>query len=168
MKSLRNIKKSVMEIAQLLAQDEEIVKLLYNDEPTALNDAAPSVDLNTLIQEHYICICAPVEDGIKDQWKNTFLTVLLDNGFFGRSDDNTSITIKIYVSTDEQHLLLIDNKNRLFELMEHVIDDLDNRKLSSAGTITVNSFNHTMLSEFRFAYVISLSFNEQVTRKVEI
>ena len=168
MKSLKNIKKSVMEIAQLLAQDEEIVKLLHNDEPTALNDAVPSVDLNTLIQEHYICICAPVEDGIKDQWKNTFLTVLLDNGFFGRSDDNTSITIKIYVSTDEQHLLLIDNKNRLFELMERVIDDLDNRKLSSAGTITVNSFNHTMLSEFRFAYVISLSFNEQVTRKVEI
>ena len=93
---------------------------------------------------------------------------MLDNGFFGRSDDNTSITIKIYVSTDEQHLLLIDNKNRLFELMDRVIDDLDNRKLSSAGTITVNSFNHTMLSEFRFAYVISLSFNEQVTRKVEI
>ena len=67
MKSLKNIKKSVMEIAQLLAQDEEIVKLLHNDEPTALNDAVPSVDLNTLIQEHYICICAPVEDGIKDQ-----------------------------------------------------------------------------------------------------
>ena len=168
MKSLRNIKKSVMEIAQLLAQDEDIVKLLFNDEPTALNDAAPKVDLNTLIQEHYICICAPVEDGIKDQWKNTFLTILLDNAFFGRADENTSVGIKIYVSTDEQHLLLIDNKNRLFELMDRVISILDNCKLSSAGTLTVNSFNHTMLSEFRFAYVIGLSFNEQITRKVEI
>lgn len=168
MKSLRNIKKSVMEIAQLLAQDEDIVKLLFNDEPTALNDAVPRVDLNTLIQEHYICICAPVEDGIKDQWKNTFLTILLDNAMFGRADDNTSVTIRIYVSTDEQHLLLIDNKNRLFELIDRIISILDNYKLSSAGTLTVNSFSHTMLSEFRFAYVIGLSFNEQVTRKVEI
>ena len=55
MKTLKNIKKSVMEIAQLLAQNETIVKLLYNDEPSALNDAAPQVDLNELIQNNYIC-----------------------------------------------------------------------------------------------------------------
>ena len=66
MKTLKHIKKSVMEIAQLLAQNENIIKLLYNDKVTALLDDKPDVTLNTLIQEHYICICAPVESGIKD------------------------------------------------------------------------------------------------------
>lgn len=168
MKSLKNIKKSVMEIAQLLAQKDEIVKLLYNDQATALNDPKPGVDLNTLIKEHYICICAPVESGIKDSWKNTFLTVLLDTGFFGRQDDNADITLKIYVSTDEQHLQLVDNRNRLFELMDNVISTLDGVKLSSAGKINVGSFSHTMLSEFRFAYVITITFSDQVSKKVEI
>ena len=168
MKTLKNIKKSVMEIAQLLAQNETIVKLLYNDEPSALNDAAPQVDLNELIQNNYICICAPVEDGIKDQWKNTFLTILLDTGFFGRQDDNTSVSLKIYVSTDRQHLLLQDNKNRLFELMDEVITTLEGQKLSSAGKLDCSNFAHTMLSEFRFAYVITFTFNDQNVRKVEI
>lgn len=168
MKTLKNIKKSVMEIAQTLAQNEDIVKLLYNDKSSALTDDPPDVDLNTLIQENYICICAPVEDGIKDQWKNTFLTILLDTGFFGRQDDNTAVTIKIYISTDRQHLLLDDNKNRLFELMDQVINTLDQMKISTAGKLDCSNFAHTMLSEFRFAYVITFTFADQNARKVEI
>lgn len=168
MKTLKNIKKSVLEIAQILAQEDDIVKLLYNDNASALNEPRPPVDLNTLIQEHYICICAPVESGIKDQWKNTFLTVLLDNVYFGRQDDNTTVSLKIYVSTDEQHLLLDDNKNRLLELVDRVINKIDGYKISTAGKIEVSSFSHTMLSEFRFAYMIVVSFNDQNPRKVEI
>ena len=168
MKTLRNIKKSVMEVAQLLAQNDNIVKLLYNDNASALIDAKPEVDLNTLITGHYICVCAPVESGIKDQWKNTFLTVLLDNIYFGRQDDNSTVSMKIYVSTDEQHLLLVDNKNRLLELIDEVVNTLDNYKLSTAGKIEVASCMHTMLSEFRFAYMIVINFNDQNARKVEI
>ena len=168
MKTLKHIKKSVMEIAQLLAQNDNVVKLLYNDNANALLQPKPNVNLNTLIKEHYICICAPVESGIKDSWKNTFLTILLDTGHFGRQDDNADVSLKIYVSTDEQHLQLDDNKNRLFELMDEVITTLDGKKLSSAGKINVASFVHTMLSEFRFAYIINIGFVDQVTKKVEI
>lgn len=67
MKTLKNIKKCVMEIAQTLAQNENIVKLLYNDNSNALNQPKPNVSLNQLITDHYICVCAPVESGIKDQ-----------------------------------------------------------------------------------------------------
>lgn len=168
MKTLKNIKKCVMEIAQTLAQNDNIVKLLYNDDPDALNQPKPSVDLNTLIQEHYICVCAPVESGINNQWKNTFLTVLLDTAYFTGQDDNTNVSLKIYVSTDEQHLLINDNKNRLLELLDEVIGELDGFKISTAGQIEVKSFAHTMLSEFRFAYVIVIGFNDQNPRKVQI
>lgn len=168
MKTLKNIKKCVMEIAQTLAQNENIVKLLYNDNSDALNQPKPDVSLNQLIQDHYICVCAPVESGIKDQWKNTFLTVLLDTCFFGGQDDNTTVSLKVYVSTDEQHLLIDDNKNRLLELLDEVINTLDGFKLSTAGKIEVKNFAHTMLSEFRFAYAIIVTFSDQNTRKVEI
>lgn len=168
MKTLKNVKKCVMEIAQILGQNDKVVKLLYNDETTALIDPKPVVDLNTLIQEHYICICAPVESGIKDSWKNTFLTILLDEGLFSRADDNGDFSVKLYVTTDEQHLILEDNQNRLFELLDEIINTLDGFKLSSAGKLRVNNFKHTMLSEFRFAYVIGLDFAEQNTKVVEI
>lgn len=168
MKSLKNIKKCVNEIAQILVHNDNIVKLLFNDQPSALTDPKPDVDLNTLIQEHYICVCAPVESGIQNEWKNTFLTILLDNCYFGRQDDNTTTTLKIYVSTDEQHLLINDNKNRLLELLDLVITELDGHKLSSAGKLEVTSFAHTMLSEFRFAYAIIVTFSDQNTGKVEI
>lgn len=168
MKTLKNIKKCVMEIAQTLAQEDDIVKLLYNDNSDALKQPRPDISLNQLIAEHYICVCAPVESGIKDQWKNTFLTVLLDNCFFGRQDDNTTVSLKIYVSTDEQHLLIDDNQNRLLELLDRVITKLDGFKLSTAGKIEVGSFAHTMLSEFRFAYAVTISFSDQNPRKVEI
>ena len=168
MKTLVNIKKCVMEIAQTLAQNENIVKLLFNDSANALEQPKPDVSLNQLIQEHYICVCAPVESGIKDQWKNTFLTVLLDNCYFGGQDDNTTVSLKIYVSTDEQHLLLNDNKNRLLELLDEVIHTLDGFKIATAGKIDVKSFAHTMLSEFRFAYAITIGFNDQNPGKVQI
>lgn len=96
------------------------------------------------------------------------MTVLLDNCYFGGQDDNTSVTLKIYVSTDEQHLLIDDNQNRLLELLDRVITKLDGFKLSTAGKIEVKSFAHTMLSEFRFAYAVIISFNDQNPRKVEI
>lgn len=66
MKSIRNIKKSVLEIAQLLAQNDNIVKLLYNDHSSALLEDRPDITLNQLLNDHYICICAPIESGIRD------------------------------------------------------------------------------------------------------
>lgn len=77
-------------------------------------------------------------------------------------------SVKIYVSTEEQFLMLDDNKNRLFELIDEIIMTLEDKKLSSAGKMTVSTFSHTMLTEFRFAYVITVSFSDQTTRKVEI
>lgn len=168
MKSIRNIKKSVLEIAQLLAQNDNIVKLLYNDHSSALLEDRPDITLNQLLNDHYICICAPIESGIRDTWRNTFLTILLDNCYLDQKDDNYMASVKIYVSTEEQFLMLDDNKNRLFELIDEIIMTLEDKKLSSAGKMTVSTFSHTMLTEFRFAYVITVSFSDQTTRKVEI
>lgn len=168
MKTLKNIKKAVFEVAQILASDETIVKLLVNDNNNALNEPAPSIDLNTLISEHYVCIVPPVESGIRDSWRNTFITILLDTVNFGRRDDNTTGNLILYVTTDEAHAVLVDNKLRTLELIERILTLLEGKKLSSAGELSVSMVSHTMLSEFRPAYRISINFTDQNTRKVEI
>ena len=168
MKTIKNIKKSIVEVAQILAADEEILKLIYIDTPDALSQPKPEITLNELIAQHYVCVIPPVESGIKDSWRNTFITILLDNVYFNRRDDNTAANLIIYVSTDEAHVLLDDNKMRMLEIVDKVIGLLDNKKISGAGTLSVDSFTHTMLSEFRSAYRISISCNDQNTKKVEI
>ncbi len=168
MKTLRNVKKSVIEVAQLLAADPDILKLVYIDDPDALNQEKPDISLNDLISQHYICVIPPIETGIVDSWRNTFITILLDNVYFNRNDDNTASALVIYVSTDEQHVLLVDNKMRTLEIIDRIIAILEGKKLSGAGTLSIDNFSHTMLSEFRSAYRISISFNDQNTKKVEI
>ncbi len=168
MKTLVNIKKSVIEVAQLLAADETILKLVYIDEPNALISPKPEITLNELIEQHYICVIPPVETGIKDSWRNTFITILLDNVSFNRRDDNTSANMIIYVSTDEAHVLLDDNKMRMLEIIDRIVAILEGKKITGAGIISVDNFNHTMLSEFRSAYRVMISFSDQNTKKVEI
>lgn len=168
MKTIKNIKKSIIEIAQILAADETILKLIYLDVPDALSQPTPEISLNQLIEQHYVCVIPPVESGIKDSWRNTFITILLDNVYFSRRDDNTAANLIIYVSTDEAHVLLEDNKMRMLEIIDKITLLLDNKKISGAGTLSVDSCSHTMLSEFRSAYRISISCNDQNTKKVEI
>lgn len=169
MSKFTNIKKSVNEVAQILAADDTVKKLIVNDDPSALNDDVPSdYSLNELIANHYICVIPPVESGIKDSWRNTFITILLGDSVFGRADDNTDSRLTIYITTDEAHVILDDNKNRMYELIDRICDLLDGVKISTAGKLHIDSVAHTMLSEFRSAYRMFISFDDQITKEVEI
>lgn len=158
-KSLQNIKKAVIEIATYLAKDKTLCKLLLNDTKDALNQEAPDVDINYLIQNNYISICPPVENRIEEYKRNTFLSILIDNVVFSKDKINGSIII--YISTTEEFLLLNDNLNRLIESCDRIIQVLDNKKLSCAGTLSVSSMSHTMLSDLHPAYRIVLRCEDQ-------
>lgn len=168
MSQLRNLKRSVNEIAQLLAQNDIVCKLLFNDESSALTDPRPDVTFNELISGNYICMYPPVESRIEDYGRNTFITVLLDTALLHSSDDNTTATVVLYISTNEDHILLDNNANRLLEMCDEVINILDNKKLSTAGTINISSITHVMLSEFHAAYRLNLRISDQHSRKAEI
>lgn len=167
MGKLANINKSVLQIGQLLAQNSKIASLLYYDTPDALEQDI-DISLNQLINDKYITVYPPVETAIKDITRNTFLIILLDNINLRYTDNNKSANITIYVSTDADHILLENNKNRLLELNDLIVETLDNKKLSSAGQIMISSISHVMLNEFRAGYRISLSLTDQEIRKAEI
>lgn len=168
MRSLENIKKSVMEIATLLAQDEVIIKLLLIDSADALSKPTPSTNINTLIKENYISIYPPVENRIEEYNRNTFISILIDNVYFTSFKDDSRSSIVIYASTNEDHILLENNKHRLLEICDRIVRLLNGYKLSSSGAINVNSMSHVMLSEFHSAYRISLSIADQQDQKAEI
>jgi len=168
MKPLKNIKKSVMEIASLLAQDSILIKLVYNDGTDALDHDVPStVDLNYLIQNHYISVFPPVENRIEEYGRNTFLSILLDT-IVTSNEPNTRGNFVIYVSTTESELLINDNRNRLLEICDRIIAVLQDTKLSAVGKINITSISHVMLSEFHTAYRLNLNISDQVTVKGEM
>lgn len=168
MKPLTNIKKSVIEIASLLAQDKTLVRLVYNDGPDALNKEVPaSVNLNYLIQNHYVSVFPPVENRIEDYGRNTFLSILLDT-ILSSSNPNTRGNLIIYVSTTEAELLIENNRNRLLEICDRIIAVLQDTKLSAVGQINITSISHVMLSEFHTAYRINLNIADQNSVKGEM
>ena len=67
----------------------------------------------------------------------------------------------LYISTNMDHLMLDDNKNRLLELGDRVIKLLQDKKFSSAGQMSFTSMSHLMLSEFHAAYRLSFSMSDQ-------
>lgn len=167
-KDLKNIKKAALEIGQLLAADEILCNLLYIDTPNALQQTGHSYSLNDMINDKYITVYPPVETTIKDIERNSFLVILLDNINLRVTDNNIRASFTIYTTTDSDHILLLENKNRLLEMCDRIIQVLDQAKLSSAGAIEIGSVSHVMLSEFRAGYRISLNITDQTNRKAEI
>lgn len=167
-KDLKNIKKASLEIGQLLAADGVLCNLLYIDTPDALQQEPKTYSLNDMINDEYITVYPPVETTIKDVDRNSFLVILLDNINLRVTDSNIRASFTIYITTDSDHILLNENKNRLLEMCDRVVQTLDQTKLSSAGIIEISSISHVMLSEFRAGYRVSLSITDQSTRKAEI
>ena len=166
MRNLINIKRAVLEIANLLAQDEMLCKLLVNDTASAMTDAAPSKTINDLIQENYISIFPPVENRIEEYGRNTFVSILVDN----INGDSTTLhtTIVVYVSTNADHILLNNNKNRLLEAVDRINTKLQNQKITAAGKLDITNISHVMLSEFHSGYKINIRFEDQATGNGEI
>ena len=88
----------------------------------------------------YISFFPPVENRIEQYGRNTFISILLDTAL-DAGDNNTRSNLVIYVSTDEEHLLLNENKNRLLEMCDKINSLLDGKKLTTSGELRVTSFS---------------------------
>ena len=165
MKTIRNLKKCALEMATLLAQDDIIKKLLITDTEKALQEPVPDYSLNRLLEEHYVSIYPPVENRIEEYYRNTFLSILLDT-IIGQ--DYQTGNYLIYVSTDTAHISLINNQDRLLELVDRVCNILDGAKLTSAGEVSVTSVAYESLSDLHPAYRISVHVKDQIAPKGDL
>ena len=174
---LRNLKRVPFEIAEgLIRTDipgklgarESILKLLFNDKADALEQETPNVTVDYLIQEDYIGFYPATESGIKDNQRNTFLIINLEDVSLHSSDNNTVVTGSIYITTNKDHCLLNNKKLRLLELADAIDTMLDGEKLSSAGQINLIGVYYVVFSDFRCGYRINFRIHDQQTRKAEL
>lgn len=162
MNKLINFKKLPYELASVIAHDAIVQRLLINDGVNALDETIPALsnlqDLSAssiaqyLIKENYISIAAPTESGIENYTRNTFIIINIDSIDFHDGSENNAATGSIFFVTDDEHQYLSNNRLRLFEIADTVINILDNRKFSSAGTFRVESLDTIFFSEFQRGY----------------
>ena len=166
---LRNLKKVPIEIASLLVSNENIVRLIYDDTPSVLEDKKIiRMTVQELINSNYINFYPATESGIKENNRNTFIIINLEDFSLQGRDGNTNATGAVYITTDKSHSLLENNKLRLLELADEIDSCLEGQKLSSAGTISISSINYVVFSDFRSGYRINFRISDQQNRRAEL
>lgn len=166
---LKNLKKAPMEIATLLAADDTVIQLVYNDNQSALSSPKEiKINIQDLINSNYIGFYPATESGIKDIDRNTFIIINLEDINLQQADNNVSASGAVYITTDKSHCLLDNNKLRLLELADAIEGCLEGQKLSSAGKILLSSINYVVFSDFRSGYRINFRLMDQQSRKAEL
>lgn len=166
---LKTLKKAPFELAQILAMNDNIIRLLYDDQPTALTNPKDfSLSAEDLINKDYIGFYPATETGIKDIDKSTFLIINLEDFSFQNADNNISATGAIYITTDKAHCQLENHQLRLLELIDEIESTLEGKKFSAAGQIRLTSAHYIVFSDFRSGYRINFRINDQQTRKAEL
>ena len=166
---LKNLKKVPFEIATLLAADDTIVRLLYDDDPSVLvKKTEISISMQELISSNYISFYPATESGIKEIDKNTFIVINLEDFSLTNKENEVDGRGAIYITTDKSHSLLSDNKIRLLELADRLETILHGRKLSTAGELEVSNINYVVFSDFRCGYRLSFRIIDQQNRKAEL
>lgn len=155
-----NISHIVLDLAYILSQDITIQKLLRNDKPTAATDGfAASLSAEEMINKHYIELYPTITNDI--QYPNTFITIIVQD-VDTSNDVNVTASFAIYVASTYQTWLLEDNSERVLVIADRIDELLNNKKISAAGTININSVNFLSLAENRPSYCISGSIADQM------
>lgn len=169
MKNLRNIKKTYFEIAQLLAQNERLQRLLVLESDDPFKESFTSLTINELFEKKYISLTTPfLEEGIETNWRNMFLTIRFDDISFEGMNDNFEVRGAIVFGAHDNYVMLKDNKCRLLEIIDEVLKTLDDQKLSAAGKISVSGCTAVSFSPYVTGYRMSFYFSDLSSRKAEI
>lgn len=160
MNKLINIKKAPAEIAQLLYQNTHLMSLITSEKS--------SLDWNTIIENKYISLCPPLEDGTITNNRNISLIILLERINMNGQDSNIIVSGKIYVNAEMNYLLDNNYNNILLEIVNEVCNSIDGVKLTSSGQVSVNSINFITYTPTRCGYSINFSFTDQNLQQVEI
>jgi hypothetical protein len=168
MKPLVNIKKAPLETAQILANNKTLVKLLTISTPDVLKATEENIyNLNELIQNQYINFYAPTEYGIKNFDRAAQISIFVDQITPRPTDSNMYSHLVVYFGTKTDNILLEDNKNRLLEAIDCIIQSLDGQKISASGQLECNSCSYMFFDDFHAGYRVSFTFTDQQNRKVD-
>lgn len=173
MSKMTNIKKVPFEIATILAQNSKIQKLLLDNNADVLtttsiqNQEGDSKDeeftftANDLINQKYIWLSDPILEYATQNFDHpTILIISIEEVNLYASQDNIAASGAIFVITDRNSALLENNKLRAWELADEVEKEINDRKLSAAGRITISSIYPILYSKFTSGIRINFSIKD--------
>lgn len=162
MKQIDNLTKAPLEIAQILGADERIQRFLTLDNDDPMNSTAfISSTPEDLINKKYIILFAPTEEAIEKIGVNSNICISVVNGVFSEDKEDNGL-LYLFVLTNAQHIMLKNGRNRTLELVNIICQDLDNQKISSSITLSVNNFVTIDVGDYGLGYRISLDFQDQL------
>lgn len=169
MKRLSNIKRVIPEIANKLLLDKKLLQLLIDD----TSDLSTEIEFEDytyeyLLKNGYINIIPIIETHIKEETRNTFLVIKIENINFTQSDTSVSISGVIYVTTNLSHSLINSIQDRALEIADLISQDLEGYKLSIAQTLHITSINSLVVGTDRCGYGINFYSKDQISEKAEI
>lgn len=158
MKRLNKLKKAPIEMTQLLADSEQLQRLLCIDVVDIEKEEFHKMTYQDIMEKRYISF-APTDDAIKNitdsLGRNTFLIIVPT--FFSKNGELSGL---IYIGTNHNHQMVSNNRFRLIELVDEIIKCLDNKKVSSAGTIHIENASSVVYSQFTFGYKIEFNIHD--------
>lgn len=158
MKQIGNLKNIINEICLKLSQDQKLIRLLVDDSLKLDSDLDfTSYSLENLLSQHYFCTYPIIETGINESTRNTFLVFKVATVTFSEAGSQTMLNGNIYVTTDINHHLLSNGKDRMLEICERICMDLDTNKFTSASNFEINSISDIIVGNDRAGYVVGFS-----------
>lgn len=164
-KDISNLQKNMFAVKNILLNDEDIRKLLYYDTKNALELEAPSkedLEVETDTELGYITLFPIMEKGIVEYNRNTFIQITVPtlDVDIDDNDGNLFFGMLITVVTDFKHYMLDNQKIRLLEIVNRVINDIDNQKLNSAGKLEVLKVDEIIFDNYVYGYGIKVMFTD--------
>lgn len=165
MRDLRNIIKAPFEIGTLLTSNPYLIELLVNnqsfiDNTTVSQEILQSENIDYLLNEGYITVYPPTNVDTVPTDRCTYCIILL-NDIDVRDADSIDASGSVYFVTDESHILLDNNRNRLLELVNQGYNTLDNAKLSSAITLHITTISQVIIDTHHVGYEMQFKFSDQ-------
>lgn len=172
MNNLINIKKAPNEILQLLCRDKRLLNLIYDDNNDAGEKDLTGISVEELIQKQYIQTFPPTPDnGIDgENYRNTYVSIFIDDIYMSVEDNNIKAYGSIIISTDHSLLKLKNNNNRLLEICDLILNDINKKKISCAGNIIVSQIEAIQAGTnvHRLGYRINYTVTDQQIKQAGI
>jgi len=153
MSSIKNIDRVIMEIKKMLLTNENIRKLLGDNTPSALQNAAPTKSsVSDLILTTPAVYMTEDENNVK---YNTFAVVYVP--LFEFNSQMNDITFVIDVFTRKELIELDNNQLRLHQFLAETVETIDNKRISMAGRIQMTTATYINIGNRYLGFQVEMS-----------
>ena len=166
MHNLKNVMKSLNEIAIRLASNTELQKLLMVDSMKVEDSDFSPLTIQEMLKQHYICLTPQNENAIVKSGRNTFLIITPQE--INLADKSTSVSGSIYIVTDLNHATIDNYEDRCLKIADLLLKTLDGLKLTASITLQLSYISRITYTELLTGYSVSFSFTDQKTEGAEI